>query len=233
MKIALILCLILSSCSGFNRTPSSINSILYIGDSQSEGYLGGMVFEHLDKISKVKKINLYGVGSSSPRHWGDKRSSKNSKWLCKRKGRKNSSSRVPMKGEICLSTNGESAFGYLNRDKPGLVIFQFLGNSMGFNQNYISEKVGNLLGALTDEQQCLFITSPPYYKDLVEKNKLRVETQEFFIGAIGSRCKVVKGVTKESLQTYAHDRDNYLGDRIHLSKKGASEFFKMILPELP
>ncbi|MBK24637.1 MAG: hypothetical protein CME70_11635 [Halobacteriovorax sp.] len=233
MKLAILLSLIFASCSQFKRAPSSVSSVLYIGDSQSEGFLGGMVYKHLKESSKIEEVRLYGVGSSSPRHWGDERDSKNSKWLCKRNGRKNDSSRVPMKNEVCLSTNGDSAFKYLNRKKPQLVIFQFLGNSMGFNENYISKKVGNLLGALSDEQQCLFITSPPYYKDLIEKNKLRVETQEYFLKAIGSRCKVLKGVTEESLATYAHDRENYLGDRIHLSKKGASEFFKMILPLLP
>lgn len=138
-----------------------------------------------------------------------------------------------MKKEICAGTKGESSFSYLNSKKSDLVIFQFLGNSMGFNESYINKKVNLLLSELSQEQQCLFITSPPYYKDLVSKNELRATTQEFFIKAIGSRCRVVKGITEHSLQNYAHQRDNYLGDRIHLSKKGAQEFFKLIVPELP
>lgn len=192
-----------------------------------------MVYKHLNEIAKVKDIRVFGVGSSSPRHWGDERTSKNSKWLCKRKGRKNNQSGVSMKKEVCKGQTNESAFSYLNSSKPEMVIFQFLGNSMGFNESYIAKKVGNLLNALDENQKCLFVTSPPYYKDLVEKNKLRIKTQDFFLSAIGSRCSVVAGVSEETMNTYATERDNYLGDRIHLSKKGASEFFKMILPELP
>lgn len=234
MKLIMTLLLLtLVSCIQAERNPSSVNSVLYIGDSQSEGYLGGMVYRHLNEVSKVKNIRLFGIGSSSPRHWGDSRDSKNSKWLCKRSGRKNDRSRVPMKDEICAGINNESAFSFLNAKKNDFVVFQFLGNSMGFNENYINEKIGNLLNDLGNEQQCLFITSPPYFKDLVERNELRQKTQDFFLKAIGSRCKVVKGITDLTLQTYARERDNYLGDRIHLSKKGAATFFELIAPELP
>lgn len=234
MKYLIILAvLFFSSCTQIKRNPSSTASVLYIGDSQSEGYLGGLVYKHLKDISKVQDIRLFGIGSSSPRHWGDPRSSKNSMWLCKRSGRMNDKSRIPMNDKICAGTEGESSFSFLNKTKSDLVIFQFLGNSMGFNETYIQNKIENLLSALNQEQECLFITSPPYYKSLKEKNKLRSKTQEFFLSAIGSRCRVVKGVSEETLATYAKQRDNYLGDKIHLSKKGANEFFKMIIPELP
>lgn len=233
MKLVLISMLIFSSCALSSRKPSSTQSVLYIGDSQSEGYLGGIIYEHLKKVSQVPKIKLIGVGSSSPRHWGDNRSSKNSKWLCKRSGRLNNKSAVKMKKVICDYSDQKPIFTKLNENNPDLVIFQFLGNSMGFNESYISKKIGNLLGALADSQQCLFITSPPYYKDLVEKNKLRIKTQDYFVKAIGNRCTIIKGVTEETLKDYAFKRENFLGDRIHLSKKGALAFFDMIKQDLP
>ena len=233
MKTLLLTIFLLSfiSCSHKERGPSSIQSLLYIGDSQSEGYLGGMVYKHLSP--NIRDLNVFGFGSSSPRHWWDEQTTNNSKWLCKRKGRHNLKGNIKIKGKACIGDEKSSAFENLNKNKPDFVVFQFLGNSMGFNKDYIHSKVKKLLDALDEKQQCLFITSPPYYKDLVEKNKLRVETQEFFIEAIGSRCKMVKGVTEETLNGYAFDRENYLGYRIHLSKKGAAAFFEMIKSSLP
>ena len=230
-KILLICSLLLIGCTHKDRAPSSVKSLLYIGDSQSEGYLGALVYNHLR--GHIQELNVFGFGSSSPRHWGDHQNSKNSKWLCKRKGRHNLKSSIIIKPFACVSPKENSAFINLNKTKPDFVVFQFLGNSMGFNENYINGNVNNLLNDLDEKQQCLFVTSPPYYKDLVEKNILREKTQEFFIEAIGSRCKIVKGVNQESLKGYAYDRDNYLGDRIHLSKKGAAALFEMIKSSLP
>ena len=138
-----------------------------------------------------------------------------------------------MKKNLCSHSGEDSIFSKLNEKKADMVVFQFLGNSMGFNESYISKKINNLLGALDESQTCLFITSPPYYKDLVEKNELRLKTQDYFVKAIGSRCKIVEGVTAETLKGYAFNRKNYLGDRIHLSKQGAANFFEMIKQDLP
>ncbi len=232
MKKTLMICsILLASCTHKERTPSSVKSLLYIGDSQSEGFLGELVYKHLSP--NVKDLNVFGFGSSSPRHWGDELKSKNSKWLCKRKGRHNLNRSIAIKPFACTGSSRTSAFENLNSEKPDFVVFQFLGNSMGFNKKYINSKVTKLLTSLDDKQQCLFITSPPYYKDLVEKNELRVTTQEYFIEAIGSRCKIIKGVNEETLKGYAFDRENYLGDRIHLSKKGAAAFFEMMRASLP
>ncbi|MFT6068187.1 MAG: hypothetical protein ACJAT2_003763 [Bacteriovoracaceae bacterium] len=230
-KACLVSLFLLVSCTHKVRSPSSVKSLLYIGDSQSEGFLGEMIYQHLSP--SIKDLNVFGFGSSSPRHWGDEQTTNNSKWLCKRKGRHNLKRSIPIKAFACKGDKSSSAFENLNSAKPDLVVFQFLGNSMGFSEKYIHSKVTKLLEALDDKQECLFITSPPYFKDLVEKNKLRVETQDYFVSAVGNRCKIIKGVSEETLNGYAFERENYLGDRIHLSKKGAAAFFEMIRPSLP
>ena len=231
----LLTCLIvfsISSCSVGFRAPSSRPSVLYIGDSQSAGYLGGIIHQHLLKNFQERDIFLYGIGSSSPRHWSATKDEKSGKWLCSRKGRFNGSKGIPLNEKICRGEKENMIYSYLNRNKTDYVIFQFLGNSMGFNGPFIKEKVTKLLNDLGN-QDCLFITSPPYYHELKDKNILRKQTEEHFLAAIQDRCRVVKGMTDENLKGFANDRENYLGDKIHLSSKGADEFFKQIKPQLP
>ena len=234
MKYLIILILFVSfSCSTKERTPaSSYKSVLYIGDSQSAGHLGRYVFDHLSKTFDAKDIQVYGIGSSSPRHWGDPGNTKNGEWICKRTGRFNTEFEIPLKDKICSENKDKSAFHHVNKNKPDLVIFQFLGNSMGFSGSYIKEKVKQLLDEIQG-QDCIFITSPPYYKDLEEKNKIRVETEKHFKDAIGERCQFVQGMSEENLATFLLERDHYVGDKIHLSKKGAGVFFEQIRPFLP
>jgi lysophospholipase L1-like esterase len=218
----------ISSCNIGSRSPSSRPSVLYIGDSQSASYLGGIIHKHLLKNFEERDIYLYGVGSSSPRHWSATRNEKGGKWLCSRKGRFNGSKGIPLNEKICRGEKENMIYSYLNLKKPDYVIFQFLGNSMGFNGPYIKEKITKLLN-----QDCLFITSPPYFHELKDKNLLRKQTENYFLAAIKDRCRLVSGMTDENLKGFAKDRDNYLGDKIHLSSKGADEFFKQIKPQLP
>jgi hypothetical protein len=221
------------ACTTAEREPaSSYKSVLYIGDSQSAGHLGRFVFDHLSKSFEKKDIQVYGIGSSSPRHWGDPGTSKNGRWLCKRSGRFNSYFNIPLNEKLCSGDENKSAFHHVNRKKPDLVIFQFLGNSMGFNGSYIKKRVKQLLDEI-EGQDCIFITSPPYYKDLAEKNKLRIETEKHFKDAVGERCQFVQGMSEENLSTFLLESDHYVGDKIHLSKKGASVFFEQVRPFLP
>ena len=213
--------------NSYSNTPHFQESVLFIGDSQTEGYLGEMTYDFLMDDKRVGKIALYGVGSSSPRHWADARGSKNSEWLCQRKARYNNQLRVNLTQNLCPPNKEGSIFQHLNEKKPELVVFQFLGNSMGFSESYINDKVQMLFAKMEDHQRCLFITSPPYYKELVEKNKLRLKTQDYIAKAAGSRCKIILGYTNTSYPKFAMERDNYLSDRIHLSKKGALLFFNM------
>lgn len=234
MRYLLILTLfVFYSCTSTERQPASAyKSVLYIGDSQSAGYLGRYVYDHLVESFDKDKIQVYGIGSSSPRHWGDPGTSKNGKWLCKRSGRFNTNFNIPLNERLCAGDENKSAFHFVNRSKPDLVVFQFLGNSMGFNGAYIKKKVKQLLDEI-EGQDCIFITSPPYYKDLAEKNKLRIETEKHFKEAVGNRCQFVQGMSEENLATFLLERDHYVGDKIHLSKKGAKVFFEQVRPFLP
>lgn len=234
MKYIILLSLFVCfSCSTQNRIPAAnYKTVLYIGDSQSAGHLGRFAFNHFKEKFEEKNIHVYGISSSSPRHWGDPGTSKNGKWICERKGRYNNQFNIPLKEKVCSGDKNHSAFHHINKVNPDLVVFQFLGNSMGFNGGYIKKKVEQLFVEIGNTD-CVFITSPPYYHELKEKNKLRLETEKHFIDAIGSRCEIVKGMNEENMRTFLLDRDHYVGDRIHLSKKGASVFFEQIKPYLP
>lgn len=138
--LTVILVLFIGSCSSVNRTPASKPSILYIGDSQKKGALGGIIHEHLLKSFNETEIFIYGIGSSSPRHWSATKNDKNGEWLCSRKGRFNGTTNISLGEKVCPLEDQSMIFSHLNREKPEFVIFQFLGNSMGFNRAYISEK---------------------------------------------------------------------------------------------
>ena len=212
---------------------SQDTKVLYIGDSQTEGFLGGYAFHYLKENFSESEINIFGVGSSSPRHWSSEKGSRNGKWLCERRGRHNSSTSIPLKDTICSgSSDGESIFSHLNKDKPRFVIFQFLGNSMGFSKVSIKRSINRLLKNL-DNQDCLFVTSPPYYHELKERNQLRLQTEEFFIEAIGERCEIYRGMSEENLRVFASNRSFYARDLIHLSRRGALAFFHQFKNRLP
>lgn len=233
MKLLLIL-LCLVSCSQAERRPNSTPSqILHIGDSQSAGYFGKILHDHLQDSERFESIRVFGIGSSSPRHWSALQKEKNGQWLCQRKGRYNQQFPIPLKEKVCSQRMEESAFTHLNKGKKDFVIFQFLGNSMGFNEEYIREKVQLLLSELSPSQECLFLTSPPYFHELEERNELRVKTEKYFVKAIDKRCTLYRGMNRDNMNHFRYQRENYLGDRIHLSQKGAQEFFKQILPYLP
>lgn len=232
MKYLLLLVFVLFSCSGIKRQPASLAKVLFIGDSQTAGNLGKFTYQHLREKYSNSEIELYGIGGSSPRHWSASPREKEGQWLCSQHGRINGKSNVKMKDHVCRGNANEMIYAHLNRKKTEYVVFQFLGNSMGFSQQQITEKVQLLLGQL-DGQECLFITSPPFYHELEEKNKLRKTTEDYFINAIGNRCKIYAGMSKENFEIFAHDLENYLDDRIHLSEKGAETFalqFKDLLP---
>lgn len=232
MKTYLILAFILFSCSSNKRVPSSQSGLLFIGDSQTAGNLGKFSYEYLTTKFDSSELEVYGVGGSSPRHWSSDQKAKDGKWLCSQKGRVNGNINVSMKKNICSGPEEQMIYSYLNRKKADFVVFQFLGNSMGFSQEFIKSNVDKLLSELGN-QDCLFITSPPYYYELSEKNKLRKTTEDYLIKAIDNRCIVYAGMTDENLKVFAYDRENYLSDRIHLSLKGAQTFFEQFKSMLP
>jgi hypothetical protein len=246
---------VITACTGLNREPSSVNensTILYIGDSQSAGFLGGLVFHELSNRFKEEHINVYGVGSSSPRHWADSIKGKSGKWLCdsKRRGRFNKNYQIDLKSRICNVKGNESIYGSLNSKKPDYVVFQFLGNSMNQSNKSIDRNIKSLLGNLGN-QECLFVTSPPFYHgdvnpnktnlskvekkyiSLIEKNKHRLVTENRIINAVDGRCTIVRGMIGNDMIKFSHDRENYAGDAIHLSRKGAANFLKHFKNSLP
>ncbi|MBT7611007.1 MAG: SGNH/GDSL hydrolase family protein [Bacteriovoracaceae bacterium] len=225
MKTLIILLLLISSSH-------AEDSIVYIGDSQSVGHLGKFIYNHLKRSSPNKEIHVYGIGSSSPRHWSAPINSKNGSWLCERSGRYNDQRNIPLRSKVCQGDNSKSALSYLVQDKPEWVIFQFLGNSVGFNEFYISKKVKQMLAQIGD-QKCLFITSPPYFHALVERNKLRFKTEQYFLKAIAKRCEVAQGMTEQNFNIFSKDSGHYLKDKIHLSFKGAEIFFKQFQHKIP
>lgn len=227
--IRLIVTLLLLSRNVYSAEKTNI---LFIGDSQTEGYLGEIVYNYLKKSPYVKNVNVYGVGSSSPRHWQQNITTKYSKWLQKRTARLNDG-RYKMNGAMKPNSN-QSLFMTLNqRHNPDLVVFQFLGNSMMMSKNFIINNVRGLLSQLKDSQECIYISSPPYYMDMPEKNQKRAETQEYFLEAIGSRCRVLKGINEDSLRNFATKREYFIKDKIHLTRDGAQEFFKLVQLYLP
>ena len=123
---------------------SKESSVLYIGDSQSAGHLGRNVYKHLNKTFEGNNIELFGISSSSPRHWGAIKTSKNGVWICDRVGRHNLSYEIPLFTNICIGEDDQSAFGYLNSFKPEYVIFQFLGNSAALDKNSIKKRCSAL-----------------------------------------------------------------------------------------
>ena len=223
----------LFSCSmGQRQTASENKEVLFVGDSQTAGSLGELVHDHLKNHLPAESFEVYGVGSSSPRHWGKERKSKDGQWLCKRTGRYNASYEIPLKRKLCSGTEDQSIFSHINRFRSNLVVFQFLGNSVGFSESQINKNINELLNSLGN-QDCLFITSPPHYFELEEKNKVRHETENYFIKAIGSRCKVIRGMSEENLKVFQYQRNYYLNDKIHLSQAGAQAFFEQFKNSLP
>ena len=220
----------------FSLTSASVEAkskkVLYIGDSQSAGYLGNIVYNELLKTYKADQVDVFGISSSSPRHWGDAKSSKNGTWLCGRKGRHNEKFPIPLKSKICNGKSNQAAFDYLLSQKYDHVFIQFLGNSVAFKESYIKNKVSQLVSFL-DKEKCVFITTPPHYYTLAENNQKRIKVESYFIEAINGRCKVVRGMTDKNLKTFAKVRNHYQPDKKHLSLKGAEEFFKQFKDLLP
>lgn len=207
--------------------------LLFIGDSQTEGFLGNIVHQHLQRNSSFKDIKVIGIGGSSPRHWADKKDTRSAQWLCERSGRIDQNRGIKMAPVLCPQGSNSSAFEVINSENTKFVVFQFLGNSMGRSEEFIKQKVEAMFSVLRADQKCLFTTSPPYYKDLTERNTLRRTTQEYILSAIQGRCEVVVGFTDETLQSFATKREYYLEDKIHLTQKGAMAFFEMFKEKLP
>lgn len=231
MKRLIYLLIILTSCTHTIRQPSSENSlegqrILYIGDSFSAGYLGGYVYEHLkQKVGTNGDVNLYGVVSSSPRHWAPVKNSQGAKWLCRQEGRKNASYPTNVKKSICPKRRKNSPISHLMQaHNPHTVIFQFLGNSMGMSERGIINNVTNLIDQI-DGAKCYFILSPPYHQSIDSQNAKRKLTSERFIKAIAGRCEIYNGMDEANLPQFKAERDHYAGDKKHLSRTGARVFF--------
>ena len=220
--------------------------ILHIGDSQTKGPFGKLLFDHLS--TRGNEVHVLGVSSSSPRHWASVKGERASNWLCKQTSRYNDStykSHISMKDSLCLDRlPNESVFKKsLDSYRPDLVIFQFLGNSMGRSQKKIKKSIHALLNTLSDEQGCIFITSPPYYKDLVERNKKRAQTHSYFLDALSSfsdepRCDVIEGFKMPSFSSqsdyfYTIKNGKKRGDGMHFNKKGARRYLDYIIDYLP
>ncbi len=204
------------------------DSLLYIGDSQTAGFLGQMVFDKVSSVLKPEDIRVYGVSSSSPRHWAGSPNSKSGAWLCRQKGRINDQRGTKLRSRICNNTDQNlPIFTHINSLKPKYVVFQFLGNSVNFDKAFVQRKVTSLLRNL-DNQKCLFITSPPHYFEREKSNKARVLTENYIAEAVGSRCLFSKGMTKENLEVFSKNRSFYARDKIHLTRAGATEFMSQI-----
>jgi hypothetical protein len=228
-----ILFLFACSTSGVSeRSPDAQTTImgenvLYIGDSISAGPLGLLVYNHLsEKVGADGKVNLYGIVSSSPRHWAPSKKTSGAKWLCKQKGRKNKIYPTNVSKDVCPKRRKDSPISHLvKHNDPSLVIFQFLGNSMGMSESAINRNIQSLLDQ-TPQARCIFITSAPYHDSINHLNEKRLETANNFIKAINGRCEVFNGMSSERLHGFRKQRGHYAGDKKHLSSAGAKAFFE-------
>lgn len=246
-----LLIFLISSCTHNPKRnlSSRPETVLHIGDSQSEGYLGRVLHNHYNKEFKKENIRVYGVASSSPRHWANLRNTDFGSWLCQvRTGRFNLKIYKDISKKICDGSFKQSAFEYVNQHKPDVVTFQFLGNSMNRDYAEVRGNVRKLLGQLGREQRCIFITSSPHYVFFKESNKGRVELEREYIKAIGDRCEIAKGMEEKNLERFSTTARNYgkmrkrsldgkkveiPGDGKHLSLTGAKTFYGLIKHKLP
>ena len=226
------LTLIVSCSSAIKRRPTSnsiktAERILYIGDSISAGPLGGLIYRHLkSRVGDEGSVKLYGVVSSSPRHWAPVKKSKGAKWLCKQKGRRNNTYPTSVSKDICPKRRKHSPLTHLmKKNDPTLVIFQFLGNSMGMSEASIAKNVTSLIDQ-SSQARCIFITSPPYHQSIDSQNEKRFNTAQRFLKAISSHCEIFNGMSLNRLENFKKNRDHYAGDKKHLSQKGAMVFFE-------
>jgi hypothetical protein len=204
---------------------SGFRSVLWIGDSQTHFSLGEHVYPKLISKFGLSEVSLYGVGGSSPRHWGQPRSiaSENFDWLCdqSRMGRVNEKGNILIESKICRGPGnitmpiGFSVMDKVNHSKPDLVVFQFLGNSMGLISEAIRRNVSQLLKSLDFRQECIFVSSPPFHKDLEDRNQLRAQTEMYLADAVGNRCKFIYGMRVATLMRY--ERSFYNEDKVHLN----------------
>lgn len=206
------------------------SSVLFLGDSQSHGPFGRHMYKFFLENASLENVHVYGVGSSSPRHWISSKEQRDGKWLCKRKGRFNSSQSASIKKHICKKSKPrESAFKYLVRTtSPNWVVFQFLGNSTGFSKEFIQKRLKEVMQALPEKSRCAFITSPPHYISKEKANVKRERVQGYFAEVISERCLFIPGVTQETLQGFAANSKNFWPDKMHMSELGAKRFFEYV-----
>lgn len=245
MKCLLLILIFLGlSCSRTDVTRSTASegmTLLHIGDSQTEGPFGKLLYHYL---AKRDQVHLYGVSGSSPYRWIAPVVDSNGEnsWLCQKKARYNDSSyknRIAMKEQVCSAGDQRvSPFGkLLDTHEPDIVFFQFLGNSMSRSRKEILRDVGALLKMLEDNTKCVFITSPPYHHSLKKRNVLRGKTHDHFLEAIGQRCQVIEGFNMAGFS----DQDDYFyrvvdgkrrGDGMHFNAKGAAKYLEFVAAEL-
>ena len=200
------------------------HKILFLGDSQSAGFLGRIIFDHLIESHSAENVNVYGVSASSPRHWGSPQKSWSGNWLCNRKGRHNTGFEIPLKSKICGADKNKSALEHLMSDATH-VVFQFLGNSTQLEEEMIKRHLQNLLKKI-GKRKCVFITSPPHFH-VASTNKRRKEVEDLFVKTIGDQCQVSRGMSGSEIAEFSKEIENYLKDRVHLSRKGAQRFFEL------
>lgn len=252
--IVLIFMLISATCLAGEK-------ILYFGDSQSQGHFGTLMAQELEKSDSLRcsgvddgnsnEVFLYARGSSSPRHWSDKKySSGKGGWLCGKtwKTYKTGQGVGKVKGEnICKESKKKkvSVVQHLvQKHNPDRVVFQFLGNSMFYVQNaykfhpndaqkrkkyldkYFLPNLQNMIDPI-GSRKCSFIISNPNHVSKTSRNKWRFKLQEVFKQYLYSfypQCNVVKGMSDETMSSIAADETNFISDKIHLSEKGAETF---------
>ena len=213
-----------------NLSSASANQVLSIGDSQSAGYLGQIIYEALE--SNGHGADVYGVSSSSPRHWGSPGDSWNGRWLCNRTGRHNQSFEIPLKDKICRPNKKKASLQILLEGKNySQVIVQFLGNSAHLSKKDIVNNLNQLLD-IVGKRNCLFVTSPPHFARSNGTNIKRKQVEEIFVSTIGNRCKISLGMSGSEMEKFSKDPSNYIEDKVHLSKKGARLFFDLKINKL-
>lgn len=220
-------------------------NILQVGDSHTEGHYGTFMKQFLENPGSVcdvpsqnNQVSLYGLGSSSPRHWGDsRRRNGEGAWFCSRSQVRQhitgQSSRTIPASDICQQ--GKSPFASVyDSTNPDLVVFTFSHNSMFLrnNQRALNTYIHRQLDILSNDTECIYITDPPaprfdrnhvegiedaFVRSIQEWNQERASQGK-------TTCAIVEGMTAHT-ETQFNAHRNYLkSDRWHLTETGAQFF---------
>jgi lysophospholipase L1-like esterase len=217
-------------------------------------------------------VTQLAVSGSSPHHWsalaGDPQFSRVDSswqsWILGQLMKKNEtnhrsqvlSSRSNPFYRLTREENSSLIEAVVKEINPQLVVFQFLGNSVGFYEqslslsssrqepylnNTIKRHLENLLAVTLNPhhpRKCLFITSSPLeIKNSTQnrKNQRRQETQnlmENYIRQINPSCEIIKGISEDSIALISGNSRHFVGDGVHLSRLGAQVFVDYLTPSL-